>query len=63
MVPTTHQVALHSSACALTRPSRSTAGSNASGFADMFPWIDSWNQQSLANSFSTMSMVPPAVTD
>ena len=27
------------------------------------PWTGSWNQQALANSFSTMSLTPPAVTD
>jgi hypothetical protein len=25
--------------------------------------MDSWDQQSLVNSFNTMTMVPPAVTD
>jgi hypothetical protein len=27
------------------------------------PWTGSWDQESLANSFNTMTMVPPAVTD
>jgi hypothetical protein len=27
------------------------------------PWTDTWDQQSLANSFSTMALTPPAVTD
>jgi hypothetical protein len=27
------------------------------------PWMGSWDQQSLANSFNTMSMVSPAFTD
>jgi hypothetical protein len=27
------------------------------------PWMGSWDQQSLVNSFSTMSIVPPAVTN
>jgi hypothetical protein len=27
------------------------------------PWTDSWDQQSLANSFDTMALVPPTVTD
>jgi hypothetical protein len=27
------------------------------------PWTGSWDKQSLTNSFNTMTMVPPAVTD
>jgi hypothetical protein len=27
------------------------------------PWMGSWDQQSLDNSFNTMTMVPPAITD
>jgi hypothetical protein len=27
------------------------------------PWTGSWDQQSLANSFNTMALVPPVVTD
>jgi hypothetical protein len=27
------------------------------------PWTGAWNQQSLANSFSTMALTPPVVTD
>jgi hypothetical protein len=27
------------------------------------PWMGSWNQQTLAHSFHTMTMVPPVVTD
>jgi hypothetical protein len=27
------------------------------------PWTGSWDELSLANSFNTMTMVPPAVTD
>jgi hypothetical protein len=27
------------------------------------PWTDTWDQQSLANCFSTMVLTPPAVTD
>ena len=27
------------------------------------PWTGAWDQQSLANSFSTMALTPPAVTD
>jgi hypothetical protein len=29
----------------------------------MIPWTSSWDQQSLGNSFNTMTMVPPAVTN
>jgi hypothetical protein len=29
----------------------------------MIPWTGSWDQQSLGNSFNTMTMVPPAVTN
>jgi hypothetical protein len=60
---TTGRADLHDTTRASAHSSWSAAGSSTTGSGNVISMDGSWDQQSLANSFNTMSMVPPAVID